>query len=170
MSKINQRESVYVATMNVLADHSVNFDEGQDVSTVMTKDIRKEIVAIVTQSIMAGETEFSAEASTKHDTEPKVRAYTSGLVNNWHRKDKRFNGGTKYEAKNPGSRTGSSDEQIKALKTLRTTKEGDEEALKVIDAAITERKAELANAKAKVTMSDAQMALIPADLKAKLGL
>lgn len=170
MSKLNQRESVFTATVNVLNDHSVAFDEGQNVAAVMTKDIRKEIIAVVTSSIRAGETDLSTEAATKYDTEEKLRNYVSGLVNNWHRKDPRLNGNTKYTAKNPGSRTGSADEQIKALKALRATKEGDIESLRVIDEAIANRKAEIAKEKAKVTLTDAQMALIPGDLKVKLGL
>lgn len=47
-----------------------------------------------------------------------VQKYIPGLVNNWVRKDKRLNGGIKYETKNPGSRTGTTDESVKAMKQL----------------------------------------------------
>lgn len=47
-----------------------------------------------------------------------VLKYIPGLVNNHVRKDKRLNGGIEYEVKRPGSRTGSGDETIKAMRTL----------------------------------------------------
>lgn len=47
-----------------------------------------------------------------------VMKYIPGLVNNHVRKDTRLNGGTKYETKRPGSRAGSGDESIKAMRTL----------------------------------------------------
>jgi len=171
MGKLNQRESVYVATMNVLAENNINFDDGQEMAAgeLVTKDMRKSIMSIVTQSIIAGETEFSSEARAKYDTEEKVRGYVSGLINNWFRKDKRLNGNVKYETKAPGSRAGAGDEQLKALKTLRATKEGDAEALAVIDAAIESRKAELGKAKV-VTLTDEQIAALPANVRESLGL
>jgi len=47
-----------------------------------------------------------------------VMKYIPGLVNNHVRKDARLNGGTKYEPKRPGSRSGSGDESVKAMRTL----------------------------------------------------
>ena len=46
--------------------------------------------------------------------------YIPGLTNNWVRKDLRLNGGSQYIPKNPGSRTGSGDEQLKNLKVMLT--------------------------------------------------
>lgn len=171
MSKLNQRQSVYLATMNVLADSNINFDDGQSptAAELVTKDMRQSIMSIVTQSIISGETEFSAEATAKHDTEAKVRSYVSGLVNNWFRKDTRLNGGTKYVTKSPGSRQGSGDEQLKALKALRATKSDDAEALQVIDAAIESRKSELGKSKV-VTMTAEQVEALPASVREALGL
>lgn len=51
-------------------------------------------------------------------SEEQLKKYIPGLVNNWIRKDKRLNGGQKYEPKNPGSRKGGNDESIKAMRTL----------------------------------------------------
>ncbi len=170
MSKLTQRESVFVATMNVLADAGISYDEGSTpVLEIVTKDMRSSIIGMVTQSIISGETVLSDEARAKFDTETKVRSYVCGLVNNWHRKDPRLNGNTKYVAKNPGSRQGAGDEQLKALKALRAVKAGDAEALKSIDAAIADRQAELAQAKAP-TLSDEQLAMIPEDIRKKLGM
>lgn len=53
--------------------------------------------------------------------ESGLKSYTSGLVSNWLRKDKRLNGGTQYVAKNPGSRAGSSDPELKAMRALLST-------------------------------------------------
>jgi hypothetical protein len=172
MSKLNQRESVYVATMNVLAEAGINFDDGQTPTAqeLVTKDMRKSILSIVTESIRSGETELSAEATAKYDTVEKVRGYVGGLVNNWFRKDKRLNGSVKYEAKAPGSRAGAGDEQLKALKTLRATKSDDAEALAVIDQAIETRKAELQAAKPQATLTQAQVDALPAAVREALGL
>lgn len=171
MSKLNQRQSVYLATMNVLADNSINFDDGQTptAAELVTKDMRHSIMSIVTQSIISSETEFSAEATAKHDTEAKVHGYVSGLVNNWFRKDSRLNGNTKYVTKSPGSRQGAGDEQLKALKALRATKSEDAEALQVIDAAIETRKSELGKSKV-VTMTAEQVEALPASVREALGL
>jgi len=172
MAKLNQRQSVYLATMNVLADAGINFDDGQAATAaeVVTKDMRHSIMSIVTESIRSGETEFSAEATAKHDTEPKVRSYVSGLVNNWFRKDTRLNGGAKYVTKAPGSRAGAGDEQLKALKALRATKSDDADALTVIDAAIANRQTEIKVAKPTVTLTAEQVEALPASVREALGL
>lgn len=68
----------------------------------------------------------------------EVMKYIPGLVNNHVRKDKRLNGGVEYVAKNPGSRSGSGDESIKAMRTLLSMST-DPEAKKQIQAAIDER-------------------------------
>jgi len=167
---LNQREAVYLTTMNVLAEHEINFDEGQNVEGVVTKELRSEIVATIVTGFQANTIEMSAEGKIKYSDEKKLRGYVSGLVSNWYRKDKRLNGGVKHEAKNPGSRVGSTDDQIKALRALRATKADDVEALAAIDAAIATRKSELGTAKQTVVLTDAMMALIPASLKAKLQL
>jgi len=74
-----------------------------------------------------------------------------GLLNVLYlRKDKRLNGGEKYEIKNPGSRAGSGDDMLKALKALRSTLT-DDDAIASIDEAIDNRIAELSVVK-KVTI------------------
>lgn len=173
MSKISQRQAVFTATMNVLADKGISFDEGQTPTAqeLVTKDMRKSIMEVVTNGIQNGEVEFSDDARAKHTTVEKVRTYVSGLINNWFRKDKRLNGGAKYESKNPGSRAGSTDEQIKALKTLRKAKSDDADAVKAIDEAIATRQAEIAATKVKrVEVTQEQLDAIPAELRSRLGL
>jgi hypothetical protein len=68
-----------------------------------------------------GTVELSAEASAKFNTDALLKSYTQGLVSNWLRKDIRLNGGVKHETKNPGSRAGSGDDTVKALRALRST-------------------------------------------------
>lgn len=163
---MNQKSAVYEATMSVLADNSIDFTDGQDVSKLVTKDMRKDIISIVTAGIIAKEVEFSDEARAKHCDEAKVKTYVNGLVNNWHRKDTRFNGGEKYVAKNPGSRAGSGDQVLKNLKALRSTRT-DEAELAAIDEAIAKRTAEVGEEKAKKVTVDLDK--IPAELRTLLG-
>ncbi len=168
---INQREAVYVTTMNILGDNSIPYDDGQEggVEKVVTKDMRAQILNVIVAGFQAGEIDMSTEGKAKYEDEKKLRGYVSGLVSNWFRKDPRLNGGGKYVAKNPGSRAGSTDDQIKALKALREAKADDAEALAAIDAAIEARKSEIQATK-KVELTAEMIALIPAELKTKLGL
>ena len=78
-----------------------------------------------------------------------VMKYIPGLVNNHVRKDTSLNGGAKYEAKNPGSRSGSSDESVKAMRQLLSVTS--DPAVKMqIQGALDARLAEL---KPKATVS-----------------
>lgn len=75
--------------------------------------------------------------------------YIPGLVNNWVRKDLRLNGGVKYTAKNPGSRSGNGDEAIKNMKLLLANVT-DPEARAAIQTEIDKRMEEI---KPKVTIN-----------------
>jgi hypothetical protein len=91
-----------------------------------------------------------------NDTE--LKAYVSGLQSNWLRKDKRLNGGVKYEAKNPGSRAGSGDAQLRALRALLNTKvDGAQRA--EIQRYIDKRVAELKPATVTINVADVPEAL-----------
>ena len=164
----NQKEAVYVTTMNVLAEAEIPFDDGMNVSELITKDQRAQVIAIIANDFLAGEIEMTAEAKVKYSTLDKMKGYVNGLVSNWYRKDTRLNGGGKYVAKNPGSRAGVGDAQLKALKTLRTLKADDKEALKAIDEHIARRQKEIGEEKAKTVTVD--LSKIPPELAAQLGL
>jgi hypothetical protein len=104
----------------------------------LTKEERGTVQASLVAGFQAGEIAFQGDAT---DT-AKLTAYVSGLVSNWLRKDKRLNGNVAYVAKNPGTRTGSGDESLKAMRTLLSaTTETDARA--EIQAAIDARVAEL---------------------------
>ena len=153
---LSQKESVFQAVTSLI-------DVGNTV-VELTKDQRSEVIAMVTQSIVQGETEFSAEAKAKYKTESDVKGYVNGMVSNWLRKDTRLNGGTKYEIKNPGSRAGQGDEILANLKNLKATMT-DAAHIAVIDEHIETRKSELAKAKPTKQVK-INFDLLPDDLKA----
>jgi len=133
---MKQNDAVFGACVIVLGQ------DGFDSAVELTKEQRSVVVGMVTDGIMSGQVDFSAEARAKHDTEAKVKTYVGGMVSNHLRKDKRLNGGEKYEAKAPGSRAGSGDEQLKALKALKATLT-EASDIASVDAAIETRLAEI---------------------------
>lgn len=139
----SQKQSVFVAVTSVLG---LGLDHKGLVS--LTKEQRKTVIDMVTDSIVSGETEFSEEAKVKYPTRDDVKGYVNGMVSNWLRKDTRLNDGNKYETKNPGSRAGSGDEVLKNLKALRATL-SDKDHIAAVDEEIKKRTEEIAAAKAK---------------------
>jgi hypothetical protein len=130
------------------------------------KEQLKEIYEMVTDDIVAGNVNFSDDAKAKYNTRDLIRKdYVPGMVSNWIRKDLRLNGGEKYETKNPGSRAGQGDEQLKNLKALKAQHPEHAES---IDVEIAKRVLELGLAKKKTVEVDYD--LIPAELRAQLGL
>lgn len=83
-----------------------------------------------------------ATSHSKNPSDEQLLKYIPGLVNNWLRKDLRLNGGEKYQTKRPGSRTGSGDEGIRAMRTLLSLTQ-DEKVKAQIQAEIDKRIAEL---------------------------
>jgi hypothetical protein len=109
MTKMTQKEAVYQAVIKVcsLADGAY----------IPTKEERASINQILFEGFKS---EMIALDEAKTDSE--LKGYVSGLQSNWLRKDKRLNGNVTYVAKNPGSRAGSTDPQIKAMRALLATK------------------------------------------------
>lgn len=140
---ISQKEAVFQAICSVLNQDAF------DTKVSITTEQRKQVIGIVTEGIMGSAVEFSAEAQEKHDTEPKVKGYVTGMVSNWLRKDERLNGGEKYVTKNPGSRAGSGDDKLKALKALKAklVADGNDDGAEEVQVGIDERIAELKAAK-----------------------
>jgi hypothetical protein len=137
---MKQSDSVFQAVCSVVDASSF------DTQVVLTSEQRAQVIAIVTQGIIEGQVDFTAEAYDKHNTDAKIKSYTGGMVSNHLRKDKRLNGGVKYEAQNPGSRV--KDETLKALKALAKATT-DVEALAKINLAIEDRVQELNLSKKK---------------------
>jgi len=109
-------------------------------AVTLTKEERSTVASTLFAGIRNGTVASGDELKSADDT--KLTGYISGLVSNWLRKDTRLNGGVAYVAKNPGTRTGSGDESLKAMRALygSTT---DEEARAEIQSEIDKRIAEL---------------------------
>lgn len=168
---MNQRDAVYNATMSVLSENGVEFEDFGNISDVMTKELRDQVHTIVCESFTSGKVSFQdTPANAEKMSNPtKLSSYVSGLISNWYRKDKRFNGNTVYTPKNPGSRTGQGDAQLKALRALHKQYNGvDADQAAKIQAAIDTRVAELQAEKAKANPID--YSAIPAELLSDLGI
>jgi hypothetical protein len=171
MKNITQREAVYAATKSVFSDASIKFDDGMNVLPIITKELRAKIVSIVTEAFKKSEIEFKNTPSNqeKLTDSTKLTAYVVGLVNNWHRKDKRMNGDSKYAAKNPGSRTGLGDAQLKAMRQLKNKyAQEDPTKVSVIANAIEKRVAQLKAEKAQTIQVD--LSVLPEELRSELNI
>lgn len=172
MSKMTQRAAVYAAVMSVLSDKGIAFEDGDSLSEVMTDEIREAVHGIVVEGFRSGSVTFEDTPSNreKMSSEAKLNGYVSGLLSNWFRKDTRFNGGEKYTPKNPGSRAGQGDAQLKTLRALAKQYAGTPKADE-IQGFITKRLEVLAAAKKKeVALTPEQIAALPAEVRESLGL
>lgn len=151
---MKQKEAVFAAVVSVLGSF-----EG---AANPTKEQRGQVFNIVREGFTNG----TIALDKTYETESELNQYTSGVISNWLRKDVRLNGGTKYSAKNPGSRTGASDPQLKALRGLLSTKTDDAERSE-IQSFIDARVAEIAATKVKSKPID--VASLPTALQAKYG-
>lgn len=151
-----QNDAVFAAVCLVLSAQS--FDQ----AVVLDSDQRKQVVDIVAKGIFNKEVDFSDEAWAKHNTFEKIRSYTVGMVSNHLRKDKRLNGGEKYEIKNPGSRASQGDAVLKNMKALKLSLT-DPDQIAAVDDAIAKREAELKAEKTKTVTIDIDK--IPEELR-----
>lgn len=156
MTKVNQKTAVYEAIVNVLTNAGVDFEEGMDVKPVMSRELRAQVNQILFEGFRAGRIELDREFD-----DGELKSYVSGLQSNWIRKDRRLNGSVKYVAKNPGSRVGSTDDQLKALRALKTKLEGEGQDVSEVEGYIAKRVAELAAAKAP----QVDVSALPAELR-----
>lgn len=145
--KMTQKAAVFAAITAVLSNEGVSFEEGMDVGPLMTRERRSSVNQILFEGFRSGKIELDREY-----TDTELKGYVSGLQSNWIRKDSRLNGNTKYVAKNPGSRVGQGDAQLKALKQLISTKSDPAEVAE-IQGYIDAREAELRAAKVKTVIN-----------------
>jgi hypothetical protein len=161
MVKISQKEAVFNAVTSVLNENGVVVSEGVNAQSLVTPEQRKQINAILFEGFRNRTIELDREFD-----DSALKGYVSGLQSNWLRKDKRLNGGISYIAKNPGSRAGSGDSQLKALRTLLSTVSTPEEKLEIqgyIDARVSEIQA------SKVKHVAIDYSALPADLAVKFA-
>ena len=140
MSPTSQKEAVFAAVSSVLTENNVSVTEGDNVATHLNRELRAQVTNILVEGFNSG----SIALDKTFTSEADLRTYCSGLTSNWLRKDSRLNGGTKYAAKNPGSRVGSSDAQLKAMRALMSTKTDLSEKAEIqsfIDSRVSEIKA-----------------------------
>lgn len=151
MSKLSQHAAVVQVTKTHFGER---FIPNQDVKEYATKVDKQAIATKVSEMMLEGEVELSDSARAKYGESVDVLTskYTMGMVTNWFNKSKELNGGVKYETKNPGSRIGSGDEQLKELGLLRKQllQIGNEDGVRRVDEAITARRAEIQAAKQPV--------------------
>lgn len=146
---MNQKEAVYSAVINVCGN--------VDGAYSPTREQRAQVNQILFEGFRSGKIHVEREFS---DTE--LKAYVSGLQSNWLRKDQRLNGNVAYVPKNPGSRTGSGDAQLKAMRALLTSLSSEEDRAEV-QAHINARIAEL-KPKTEIDLS-----ALPEELRAKFS-
>ena len=160
-NQISQRQAVVNAVNTVLAEANIS-TEGKVIKDLMTKELRAQVNSILFAGFRANEITADFE---KNDTE--LKAYVSGLQSNWLNKAKELNGGVAYVAKNPGSRTGTTDPQVKALRALLATKTDSDERDE-IEGYIESRLSEIGQSKKTKTVQ-VNYDDLPAELKAKYG-
>lgn len=140
---VSQKDAVTHVVMSVFP----NYQLGGEVvlSDIMTTEQKNTIKEKLVAGFRSGQIQMSAEASDKYAYDSELKKYVSGLLDNWIRKNPQFNNGQTYSTKNPGSRSGSGDAQIKALKALLKTvtdSETKNQVQQAIDARLTEIKPE----------------------------
>lgn len=145
---MTQREAVFTVVSSL-----VSISPGVPVK--LTDEEKRLAIELITADFQSGLVELKGDRDNEW-----IRKYVPGLLNNWMRKDTRLNGGGKYEAKRPGSRTGSGDEMLQQMKALwNITK--DEGQRRLIEGEMAKRKAELEAAK----MPTIDLEKLPASLR-----
>jgi len=150
---LNQKEAVYQAITGM-------FELSGEGPVELTRDQKHSVIEVLMSGFENRKISYAGEVPTGKE----LRNYCSGLLNNWLRKDTRLNGGTKYEAKNPGSRRGSTDPQVSALRKLQSI-QTDPAKVAEIQVYIDRRLAEIAPKPEPIDVN-----AIPAELRAKFGL
>ena len=138
---VNQKVGVKNVVLSFFPDYELG---GETIlASLLTTDIKKQMKSAIAQGFKAGEISMSEAAQVKYlSNDEALIKYVGGLLDNWVRKDPEFNNGASYVAKNPGSRAGGGDDQVRAMRALKKTT-NDTAVLAEIDKAIAERLAEI---------------------------
>ncbi len=153
---IKQKDAVYSTVKNVLADSGITHEDGQSVQ--LSKAQRDICVGMLVSGFEAGKIELESK-------QDNLKSYAGGLLNNWLRKDKRFNGGVKYQPTNPGSRTGQTDPMVKNLRILASTLPVGSDAHTAVTAKIEARVTELKSEKNAGKAKEIDFSFIPDEIK-----
>lgn len=134
---MNQRDAVFAAVVSVVGELN-----GQAV--VLSDSQKREVYERLEYGFTTGQVELRGNRDQDY-----IKKYIPGLVNNWLRKDTRLNGGQEYVTRKPGSRSGSGDESLIAMKALlKVTTDPSQRKL-----IMTEIESRLGQLKPKVTIN-----------------
>ena len=150
----SQKEAVVNIVLSVLASNGIDYELGGEkrVKDIVTSDMKAEMRSLVFEGFKTETIGLTAESAAKYlNDDTELKKYVNNVLNNWINKHPEFNAmfpesGGVYRAKNPGSRTGQGDEQIRELRKLRKLAT-DPESIAEIDEAIATRQAEIKPAK-----------------------
>lgn len=84
VSKLSQKDAVYNFVTEAL-EGAVR-PEGSKLKDLVTKEVRKVVRTRLFSAVKSGEVKLS-----KQFDDSKLKKYCSGLINNWLKKDSRFN-------------------------------------------------------------------------------
>jgi hypothetical protein len=152
---MKQVDAVYAAVVSITG---FNPESGP---CSLTDEQKAMVRMSLLEGFRQGKIDFNGDFNSEEEKYQK--SYVSGLLNNHLRKDKRLNGGVKYEAKNPGSRTGQGDATLKAMRALLQTPGITDEDKAEINAEIEAHLAKIQATKAPTINWDA----LPESLKSK---
>ena len=151
----NQKTAVCDALLSVYKDRTgldYKLNGETPLSKLLTKEDKEKVKSLIFIGFQEDTISMTDEAKANNNTTALMKKYVDGVVNNWIRKEKSFNGGEIYKAKNPGSRAGSGDETVKNLKILLEKVKGTANEADVLKA-IETRIAEIKPAKAAATIN-----------------
>ena len=141
----SQKVFVCECIVDVLNENGIDYvlNGSVSVSDVLTPTMKEEVRNRTIEGFLNYEIQMTPQSQDKYLGDmSELKKYVHGLVNNWIRKNPEFNSGEKYTAKNPGSRQGSGDEQVREMrKLLKVTT--DPESRKLIESAIQQRLEEI---------------------------
>lgn len=87
VARLSQKDAVYNFVKDALTEAgTITQAEGMKLKDLVTKEVRKVVRGRLFKAIQAGEIKLS-----KVMDEGKLKKYCSGLINNWLKKDPRFN-------------------------------------------------------------------------------
>lgn len=163
----NQRTATVNTILAVLSNRGVDYELNgpTPISEVLNSDDKSKVRDILFTMFRNGEVQYKPEFQSKVNDDSELKKYISGLVNNWIRKAKEFNSGETYKAKNPGSRAGTGDDQVREMKKLLSVTQ-DQDARAAIQSAIDTRVAALKAEKQQVTID---VSKLPEHLRHLLG-
>lgn len=112
---MNQRTATVQTVLNVLADKGVVYELNgpKAIKDCLDATDKEKIRAEMFRMFKQGEITIATEYG-----DADLKKYINGLVNNWITKAPEFNGGKKHEIKNPGSRAGSGNPEVKNMRLL----------------------------------------------------